>query len=428
MRKLYYSIFYSLVTIMFISCANVEDDTFGSSSSDRIDVAIATSEEILTSKENGWLMEYYPGTNQPYGGYNILMKFDPSGTVSISSELYPSTQVNTSFYTITQSAGVVLSFDTYNEIFHFFADPSDPSGVGGRGIGLEGDYDFQIMEATSEKVVLRGKKSGELTTLTPYEGDWSDYITDINAAEDLMLFSDLTLSIGEQSIPIASSYRVLTFTLVKDDEEETHTVGYIVTKTGYKLYEPIEINGKTITEFIYNVDSDSFTEVNDDNITLSPVILPFNEQFVDNYWYVAYSRLGSFAQPYFNDCKEGLKSTYDEEMNYVYIGYESNGSFGLNFSSSGNIGVLIFRYSFVGKDKITLQFDLRGNSIGGWYYNQAETGVYRMLIPFGYKEPRTFTLTVDRPSKPTYITLTEDANPTNVITLSAERVNNPFDN
>ena len=33
-------------------------------------------------------------------------------------------------YEVKQSAGVMLTFDTYNEIFHFFSEPSNYLGIG----------------------------------------------------------------------------------------------------------------------------------------------------------------------------------------------------------------------------------------------------------------------------------------------------------
>lgn len=42
-----------------------------------------------------------------------------------------------STYVLKQSAGPVLSFDTHNEIMHFFSDPHNPGGIGSDGKGME---------------------------------------------------------------------------------------------------------------------------------------------------------------------------------------------------------------------------------------------------------------------------------------------------
>ena len=84
-------------------------------------------------------MGHFPEANQAFGGYNVLLKFGTDGKVTVASELYGASQTATSLFSVKQSAGIVLSFDTYNTIFHLFSDPADPTGAGGKGYGLEGD-------------------------------------------------------------------------------------------------------------------------------------------------------------------------------------------------------------------------------------------------------------------------------------------------
>ena len=53
--------------------------------------------------------------------------------------------------------------------------------------------------------------------------------------------------------------------------------------------------------------------------------------------------------------------------------------------------------------------------------------MYNALVPFGYSSARLFTLTTDDIKNPSYITLTEDANPTNSMTLFAAQISFPLD-
>lgn len=55
-------------------------------------------------------------------------------------------------YTLKHENGILLSFDTYNRIFHQFSDPQSD------GIGFGGDYEFYVMEHTSDHIVLKGKR------------------------------------------------------------------------------------------------------------------------------------------------------------------------------------------------------------------------------------------------------------------------------
>lgn len=425
MKKIYYSLLYLVAALTIVACTHEEEDLFDSSSAVRADEAIVADLSVLTGSENGWLMEYFPEANQAYGGYNVLLKFGTDGKVTVANELYGASQTATSLFSVKQSAGIVLSFDTYNTIFHLFSDPADPTGAGGKGYGLEGDYDFLILEATPEKVVLQGKKSGGLAVMTPMNGNWNEYLTAIQAADGAMIFSKYKLEMGGQEIPVSISYRTLTFTYEEDGNVVSKTGSFIVTQTGYKFYEPIVVNGKTIEGFVFDAANNLFTEANDGSIKLIPVIPPLNEQFVTGNWYIAYSQLGSFAQPYFAYCKQQLDGL-GEELIWAFMGSALYGKFGFNFNSSGYGGLLGYDYELIGEDKVSLVFNFTGEGDGIWYYNNAE--FYYMLNPFGYSAARIFTLETDNIVSPTYITLTEDANPNNSITLFASQINYPFRN
>ena len=424
MKKIYY-LLYLVLAVMVTACTHEEEDLFAESSAERADATIKASLETLTASENGWLMEYFPATMQEYGGYNMLLSFGKDGKVKVASEIAAPDLVLTSLYSIKQSAGTVLSFDTYNDIFHAFSDPSAPLG-GSAGYGFEGDYDFLILEATAEKVVLKGKKTGGYAILTPMEGDWTEYLTHIQEIEASMNFPKYELSIDGQTVSVSISYRTLTFTYLDENENEvSKTASYIVTSTGYKFYEPIEINGKEIGGFTFDEENSIFIELSDANITLIPVIPPLNEQLITGNWFIAYSELGKYAQTYFSFVNNNYLASMGETLEYAFMGSLLYGDYGFNFSSSGFQGLLGYDYELIGEDKIALVFNFTGLGNGVWYYNNA--GFHYLLNPFGYSAARTFTLTADNPSSPTYITLTEDANPDNSITLFAEQIIYPFD-
>ena len=67
-------------------------------------------------------------------------------------------------------------------------------------------------------------------------------------------------------------------------------------------------------------------------------------------------------------------------------------------------------------------------SNANWYITNA--GHDGIIKTFGEDEDhaRTFKLTTDRVANPSYITLTDQDEPTNVITVVARAVSNPFDN
>ena len=425
MKKTYY-LLYLVVVAVFATACNLKDDQdlFGTSSADRADEAIENYTNVLTGASNGWLMQYYPEERQVYGGWNMFVAFGTDGIATVANEFYSPDDVETGLYSVKQSAGVLLSFDTYNELFHIFADPAAPLG-GDRGKGLEGDYEFLIISASAEKVVLKGKKTGGYATLTPISASriWEDYMSDLQDAADAMEFMKFNLEMNGEITPVAVSYRTLTFTYQRDGNNVSVTVSYIITETGYKFYEPIVVNGVTLSEFTFDAGNIWFTEVSDASVKLIPVIPPLNQQFVAGNWYFAYSGLGSTGTTTFNTMRTTLVSN-SVELYTLHIGGFDGGRYGLAYdgiySGDHERGVLNFTYTLIGEDKITLSFAGTGYGTDiNWYYSVL-SGTIALF------NGRTFTLTADNVSRPTYITLTQDGSLNNWSRMYKAPVYYPF--
>ena len=73
--KKYRYITFLLGIILFVSCNPVEENLFDDSSAIRIEKSLLNTQDVLKNAENGWLMEYYPSSQQTYGGYNVFAKF-----------------------------------------------------------------------------------------------------------------------------------------------------------------------------------------------------------------------------------------------------------------------------------------------------------------------------------------------------------------
>ena len=194
MKKIHI-IFAIAILGLLTSCLKDQEDLFDKPSAQRAEEAIAANYKILASAGNGWLMKYYPSPYRTYGGYCVFMKFTEDGKVTVASDIEDPDATAESLYKITQSAGIVLSFDTFNDIFHLFSTPDAPLG-GDTGEGLEGDYDFEFISASAEKIVLKGKKTGNYATMVPYSGSWADYITKVATVEEDMNFPKYSMTVA----------------------------------------------------------------------------------------------------------------------------------------------------------------------------------------------------------------------------------------
>lgn len=244
----YYSIAVALaaVSLAGASCDREEDDIWSQSSAERLEQAQSDDRKILCSAPNGWQMLYF--CNGQEQGYNFLMKFDEHGGVTIATR-NPNTSnayaEEASMYDVLADDGPVLSFSTYNTLFHRYADPDPEHTQGSDGIGSGGDYEFNIMTIADTMIYLHGKKTKIDIYMYPLEEgkDWQEYFSDLYALRDSMFHPSvtrvwLTLADGSRySIDNAYSQLMSFVPEGGDSITQTVTVPYVMTETGFRLME-----------------------------------------------------------------------------------------------------------------------------------------------------------------------------------------------
>lgn len=124
--------------------------------------AVKNAIEILTEPTKTWEMAYFPNLEASSIGYNMVLKFNKNGNVSVSAKNSTTTgnELKTdscSTWVVKGDYGPLLSFGTDNEVFHAFS-------VEG---GLLGDHEFYILKATSKYVLLKGIKHGAYCVMRP---------------------------------------------------------------------------------------------------------------------------------------------------------------------------------------------------------------------------------------------------------------------
>ena len=226
----------------------------------------------LVASEYGWALEYYPDENQSYGGYVYAIKFtDDKATVAV--DFVGSSLTKTSLYKFVGDDGPVLTFDTYNILLHFFANPS-----GEMPYGYKGDYEFILMGQKDDVITLKGKKSGNKMTLTKLKEPFNVFIDKVGSSGAVIDgVPKLAFTVGSGAIAATKSDRNLTFSYVEGNEGKTVSVGFIPTITGIKLYKPITIMGETFQEFNFNSDLMGLTCTTNSKVVLTFIYPPINE-------------------------------------------------------------------------------------------------------------------------------------------------------
>lgn len=438
MKKIYYILFACVAMMTFSACSLKEDSVFDESASQRSEQHIAKVRQVLTSASNGWLMEYYG--DLAFGGYNIMVKFE-GDQATIASEKWGENHdagldangnviTKISHFKLEQSMGTVLSFDENNELFHYFSMPNNPDYTYDKDKGLEGDFEFRVIKADADSVIMRGKKHNAKIIMTPIPADrtWESIINDASETEDYMSSRSYTLA-GEdlpegKEITATSNggYRCFVFTYKNEKgDKETVTAPYIVKEDGFYFYREVEVDGIKLDGLIKGSTDDYFVFRNNPKLQLDTYMPTLAECLTTSKWYQRYGSVGEYAKPYWDAMLEKLK-TAGKGGNEIKIYTATIGPNGDNkwacsltagndapfygFSLTSNADGTQVKFSQVSTNR---------NKAGKDYYGKyLWDGVLNCL--YGH----TFNLSCDYQRRPKWITLTDINEPTNVITIYAQ--------
>lgn len=358
------------------ACTVEQDDFFSDSSANRSDGAIQHYYSILAGAPHGWRMKYFPSTEQSYGGFNFVMKFDEQGYVTCSGDADISDDITakaTSLYKIYQSSGITLALDTYNAIFSKMCDPKVVIS-GETGTGMGGDYEFSVLSACADSVVLKGRASGNRAVMYPMDNDdWAGYLSGLAAIDDHMYAKSYSLVINEtDTTTLYTDLRGLSYYYVDGNDRKTGSASYIVTPQGLEFYKSIDFKGHQISGFKYNAETKVFESFDDPNVKL--VVDPLNRQFANSLWFTAKEDVGSWAQNQWTrwdnmaktNClwkKEdyGLDEDIDLNGEITFVGVGRIGDyFGLYYQVyqehlyDSFYGLIYMNYTLIGDDQIKM--------------------------------------------------------------------------
>lgn len=296
MKKLYKfsAIAAVLMSASLASCNHEEADIFDQSAAHRTEEARKMYKEILLDKGGKWQMEYF--TTEEEHGYVYLFTFRNDGTVTISGNNeyitkltnidsnVPSYGSETSMWTILSDNGPVLSFNSYNTIFHLFATPEDIPGTerDEQGYGHSGDYEFDLMKFSNDTLYLEGKKNGAeiiMTRIAP-ETDDETYLNEVVALADSFFNAKVpavyvNLPGGYRHVVLDGATQLPKF-YPETGDYITEYVGRnaIITHDGFTLGKPLTLrdsidgNDYTIQHFIRQKDG-SLICTDDNRITIT---------------------------------------------------------------------------------------------------------------------------------------------------------------
>lgn len=417
-----------LVGLVMQSCLTEDKDKFSVSASDRMEERLIANENVFLAAPNGWLMKYYPQKDKIYGGYTLFIDFEQENKVKATSERGGASKVVESLYSLTGDDGPVVRFDTYNELIHYFAEPKNPDGIGPEDSGMQGDYEFVIIDATPERVELIGKKTGNTIIMEPIpaEDKWADLMEPIiEMGNKLKQFTRFEYKVGDFTARVSQSYRRLTFLSGEGDDEKEELVPYRVTAEGMELFVPLTMGNVNITSFKLVEDGEDSYLINEETgAILTPLPLTLSQRLRTEDWYFAYSKTEGMVKSVFNIIKMKLDTEGVVLGQMLMTDYQ--GEFCLMYSAklpgeNFTAGAYTLIDQLDGDDIITIEPTYNTLGSGFDYYNKLNFN-YLFLILEG-----TYRLTADNKMNPTEIRLEKVDDPRYAFTLQKAPVSFPYD-
>lgn len=327
--------------LLLNSCLKDQEDKFDESASTRMQNYLTKAQQVLVSSENGWVLDYYPDRNLSMGGYCYTVQFT-SGEATVKTVL-DTTATVTSLYSMGTDDGPLLKFDSYNELMHFFATPTSD-----RYEAYDGDFEFVIDSVADDLIKVHGKRNSNVMYFHKLVGKTAkQYIADVAETEATMIVTGMEGTLGSGAVKGSIDGSAGTVTLTGTDGTPLST-SFCYTDTGIRLYQPLTVNGETVTALNYNADTREVTPVcvSGQSYTLAGTLPPdyvLYSEYPGDYWlkfYYPSSRPDSVrvtltpSQDGRGFNMSGLNDKYT-----VYLNYEkSTGKLALNSQILGDNG------------------------------------------------------------------------------------------
>lgn len=326
--NLSFIICYLSFSVALTSCTPEVENVFGESAANRVAKNQSDYYALLESQPRGWALDFYP-SDRIEGGVAYTAYFK-DGQVTMTceqdinntdiSQKFPKGTEHTSTYQIISETGVLLTFDTYNPLFHYWSQPFK-----GHAKGYESDYEFTFISASPDSVVLRGKRYGNRLCMYPLQESASDYVAKVAAMRTTLTAIPRKRAVVDgNTFPVTMAYSLLSFT----PDGTSHDMPFLYTPEGIRFYEPVSLGGVAVSQLSYDSDTQELRSADGRFVLPKPTAI--EQLFIasQGQWLFSYkwstgepSDMCSELSDIIKDCSATLSQKgYGEKVRELYIG------------------------------------------------------------------------------------------------------------
>ena len=409
-------------------CQMKEEDLFDQDPANRSDEWMADYRRVFNNNEHGWALYT---DNPTYGRHpsvhTYAVKFDQyystffrsATTVRLSNPDDRAADSIKSMYSFKMDNGIVLSFDTYNGFFHYYADQGQYFSD-----DMQGDFEFCLDRYSENEDTIFGRgKTKQLPFVMikmPVEAPEYQIRTD-SITNNYSPYNCSFVCAGDTlAARFLGGYQNLNIWMEGDDPSiDGHLYSYGNLLGGIYLLEPIEYKGVIVKEMHLNADKSGYDDVcGKAKIIPKPMANYFTEdqEYDSRFW--GYSCCGPWTKGEWDKARTALTGTqYDPgKLVYVCLSTDGKGNIDLIFNMWYGSGTITFPLELkkIDNDHIALKWTGKENS--GLGYSVYDLGLNYIVDAIAPKDEfKTFTVTCQGGSKmsPSELTLVDESNPDN---------------
>ena len=415
------------IAAMLTSCQMKEDDIFDLDPANRADKWMADYRRVFNNNKYGWaLFTDNPTSGRHPAVYTYAVRFDDYYSTfyrSTATERLP--YVNAldsvvSMYSFKNDNGIVISFDTYNAFFHYYADQSQYFAQ-----ELQSDFEFCLDRySTNEDTIFgRGKTKQLPFMMIKLPVTAEEYQKACDSIKTNYAPYDCSFVSQGDTMParFLSGYQNLMVWMEGDDPRtDGHLFSYGNLVGGIYFLEPIEYKGHIIKEMHINAEKDGYEDINGNaNIIPKPMAnyFMYDEEYDSRFF--GYSLLGDYTKGEWDKARTALAASgkYNPEgLAYVCVSTDGFGGLELIFNMWYGSGEIHFPMEMkkISNNEIALRWT--GKESHGLGFNVYDAGFKYFVDAFAPKDEwRTYKITPRSGSKmsPSELQLTDVDNPDN---------------